>query len=76
MSRRLQDRRGNGRFTRNTTENTFGLHNTICPNPDCRRFNPWPVVELDPATGFTRPGTKPTHCHACGAALEPDKVTP
>jgi hypothetical protein len=55
---RRQARRGNGRFTRNTMENTFGLHCDVCPNDECRRLNPSPVG-----------APRPTHCHACGAAL-------
>jgi hypothetical protein len=51
-------RRGNGRFTQATTENTFGLHLSVCPNPDCRRFNPYSVGEK-----------KPEVCHACGKPL-------
>lgn len=59
MSRRLQARRHNGRFTRNTTENTFGFHTAVCPHADCRRFTTWNL------------GTeKPTTCHACGRPLE------
>ena len=36
MGHRIQARRGNGRFTRNTFENVMGLHVLICPNPECR----------------------------------------
>jgi hypothetical protein len=61
--RRFQARRGNGRFTRNTMENTLGLHCAVCPA--CRRLNPSPVGE-----------PRPTHCHACGAALVEDAPTP
>jgi len=52
-----QARRSNGRFIRNTLENTFGLSAPVCPN--CRRFNPY-RLGLEP---------KPTHCHACGHPL-------
>lgn len=56
--KRYQARRGNGRFTRNTPENTFGLHVAVCPA--CRRFNPSAVDE-----------PRPTRCHACSAELDP-----
>ncbi len=65
MSRRFQSRRGNGRFTRNTMENTFGLHVPVCPDPACRRFNPHSV------------GTPaPEKCHACGAPMLPTTASP
>jgi hypothetical protein len=54
--KRFQARRGGGRFTRNTPENTLGLHIAICAA--CRTFNPYPVGEPMPAT-----------CHHCGEAL-------
>lgn len=54
--KRFQARRGNGRWTANTMENTFGLHCDVCEA--CRTLNPCGVGE--PA---------PTHCHACGAPL-------
>jgi hypothetical protein len=56
--RRFQARRGNGKFTRNTMENTFGLHCDVCPNQACRRLSPYRVGEPRPQT-----------CHACGASL-------
>jgi len=60
--RRIQARRGNGRFTRNTPENTLGLHMGIHERkPDgswCGAFNPSPVG-----------APRPTHCHACGCSL-------
>jgi hypothetical protein len=56
MSRRFQARRGNGRFTRNTMENTFGLSVDVCPH--CRRFNPRPAYEK-----------AAENCHACGKPL-------
>lgn len=52
----FQARRGGGKFTRNTTENTFGFHTVVCA--ECRRFNTWNV-------GTVRPET----CHACGKPL-------
>jgi transposase-like protein len=58
MARR-QARRGNGRFTGNTMENTFGLHCDVCPHEDCRRLNPSRVDEPRPHT-----------CHACGRPLQ------
>jgi hypothetical protein len=63
MGHRFQARRGNGRFTRNTMENTFGLSVQTCPWPDCRRFNPRPVGEAPRET-----------CHACGRSLDPKSV--
>lgn len=56
--KRFQARRGNGRFTRNTLENTMGLTNQTCPNFDCRRLNVRGVHEAPR-----------THCHACGTLL-------
>ena len=56
--KRFQARRGSGRFTRNTTENVFGFHTTVCQHDDCRRFNTWNVGEQRPET-----------CHACGRPL-------
>ncbi len=58
---RFQARRGNGRFTRNTLENTCGLHCLWCPHPDCGRGNPYTLNEA-----------VPTQCHACGKPLTPD----
>lgn len=54
--KRLQARRGSGRFTRNTLENTCGLHAGICPS--CQRFNPHGVHEEAPVL-----------CTHCGAPL-------
>lgn len=54
--KRWQARRGNGRFTGNTMENTFGLHCEVCPS--CRALNPWKVGE-----------SAPGRCHACGADM-------
>jgi hypothetical protein len=56
MGRRFQARRGNGQFTRNTPENTMGLHIEVCPA--CNRLNAEPVGQLRPAA-----------CHACCAPL-------
>ncbi len=56
MNGRFQSRRGNGRFTRNTLENTFGLTVQACPH--CGRFNPRAVGEPERET-----------CHACGKPL-------
>lgn len=53
--KRIQARRSSGRFTRNTMENTFGLHVEVCEHADCRRMNSWSVG-----------AEKPTACHACG----------
>lgn len=60
--KRFQARRGNGRFIRNTMENTFGLHCAVCPYDDCRRLNPTPVGE-----------PQPTHCHACQRPYVPPR---
>lgn len=54
--RRLQARQGGGRWTRNTMENTLGLHAGICPS--CNGLNPSPVGE-----------ERPDVCHHCGAPL-------
>ena len=57
MGRRFQARRGNGRFTRNTPENTLGLSIEVCPF--CRALNPRPA------------GTpRADNCHACGRSLD------
>ena len=56
MSRRFQARRGNGRFTRNTMENTFGLSVQVCPH--CNRFNPRDAGTPELET-----------CRACGKSL-------
>ena len=59
--KRYQSRRGNGRFIKNTMENTFGLHVEICPH--CRICNPYKVNE-----------PKPEKCHDCGKFLrEPEE---
>jgi transposase-like protein len=55
--KRFQSRRGNGRFQRNTLENTFGLTVQTCPH--CRTFNPRSVGEPKRET-----------CHACGKPLD------
>jgi hypothetical protein len=47
MGRRIQARRS-GRFTRNTPENTLGLHLNICER--CGGFNPTPLGEAPPST--------------------------
>lgn len=54
--KRLQSRRSNGRWQRNTLANTFGLSVEVCPT--CRIFNPYAVGQPKPVT-----------CHDCGAAL-------
>ncbi len=50
-SKRFQARK-RGKFTRNTPENTLGLHIKVCPK--CRALNSYQVSE--PA---------PSNCHAC-----------
>jgi hypothetical protein len=66
---RFQARRGNGRFTRNTMENTFGLHVGVherkASGEWCGSMNPSRVGE-----------PRPTHCHACGEPLSADAVDP
>jgi hypothetical protein len=52
--KRFQGRRGNGRFRRNTLENTFGLKAYVCAS--CRRFNPIALGE-----------GRPTACNHCEA---------
>lgn len=47
MGRRFQARVPSGRFTRNTMENTFGLHCDVCSG--CRGFLTYGVNELPPA---------------------------
>lgn len=76
--KRFQARIGNGRFTRNTTENCFGLRTIIC---SCGAINAYgrKPIEHSPG-GFIDPLTfnqweVPTHCHACGLALEAAKGT-
>ena len=56
--KRFQQRRGNGRFTRNTLENTFGLSVEVCPH--CQRLN---------TRGAGEPPAE--NCHACGQPLKP-----
>lgn len=53
--KRFQARRGSGRFTRNTMENTFGLRVVVCAG--CRGCNPH---------GCREP--RPEKCGQCGAA--------
>lgn len=46
--KRYQARKSSGRFTRNTPENTFGLHVDVCPGRDgkwCGRLLPVNVGE-------------------------------
>jgi hypothetical protein len=54
--KRHQSRRGNGRFQRNTLENTFGLRALVCVT--CRSFNTHGLGEA-----------RPTTCHACAKPL-------
>ena len=44
--KRFQSRRGGGQFTRNTMENTFGLHVDVCES--CRSFVPYSINEAPP----------------------------
>jgi hypothetical protein len=61
---RLQSRRSNGRWRRNTLANMFGLEVVICPK--CHGCNPYRLRPPEPV---------PTTCGQCGAALsvEEDK---
>lgn len=63
MSHRIQSRRGNGRFTRNTPENTFGLSLNICER--CGGFNPSPAGEQ-----------RPTICHHCNEPIKKASEVP
>lgn len=54
--KRRQARRRNGRFTRNTPENTLCLHIDVCS--ECRALIPYDLGEA-----------RPTCCHRCGADL-------
>jgi hypothetical protein len=67
--RRRQARRGNGRFTRNTPENTFGQHIAVHERKGngewCGALNPSPVGQ-----------ERPTHCYVCGEALHMDTSDP
>lgn len=66
--RRCQARRGNGRFTPNTAENTLGMHFGVHERKQdgswCGAFNPSTVGE-----------PRPTHCHACGESLVAEEST-
>lgn len=53
--KRFQARRGNGRFTRNTLENTFGIHADVCA---CGALIPYGINEAPPDA-----------CHRCGAVI-------
>lgn len=69
---RLQARRANGRFIRNTLENTFGLRCITCPK--CQRFNPYGLKEQQGP--FPDPRNRwdiPKSCHNCGALLEEER---
>ena len=61
--KRFQARRRSGRFTRNTMENSFGLHVEVCEHEDCRILNPWKVGE-----------PRPVNCHRCGRPLNVPKA--
>jgi hypothetical protein len=53
--KRFQARRGNGRFTRNTLENVFGLHADVCA---CGALTPYGINEVPPDA-----------CQRCGAVI-------
>lgn len=60
--KRFQARRGGGRFTRNTPENTLGLHSNVHERKSdgswCGGLNPSKVGEV-----------RPTVCRHCGEPL-------
>jgi len=58
MGQRFQQRRRNGRFTRNTLENTFGITVDLCSATECRRLTTRNVGV--PSSG---------KCWACGAPV-------
>lgn len=61
MGSRRYSRRPGGQFRRATLANTSGLSAPVCPNPDCRRFNPHALGDPEPE-----------NCHACGTPLRAD----
>jgi hypothetical protein len=61
--RRFQARRGNGRFTRSTLANTFGLNVEICERPECRRMTSYALGEA-----------KPSVCQACKLPFPPARA--
>jgi hypothetical protein len=69
MARRFQARRGNGRFVRNTPENTMGMHMNIhgrkADGSWCGSFNPSTVGQ-----------PRPERCHSCGETLLTQEPTP
>lgn len=56
MNKRYQARKSNGRFTRNTIQNIFGLQVFACPH--CGRFNTYGARE-----------SRPQICHNCNGPL-------
>lgn len=70
--KRHQARISNGRFTRNTLENCFGLRSIICT---CGAINAYGRKQIERKPGeFIDPvefnkWDVPTHCHACGKEL-------
>jgi hypothetical protein len=64
--KRIQARRASGRFTRNTMENTFGLHVVVHEHKAdgtwCGGLNPWPVG-----------GDRPVVCRHCDEPLPPEE---
>jgi hypothetical protein len=63
--KRFQARRSSGRFTRNTTENTFGLsmniHGRKADGSWCGALNPSKLGE-----------ERPTVCNRCGEKITPE----
>jgi hypothetical protein len=59
---RFQARRGNGRWQRNTMENTFGLHVDVCES--CRAFVSYSISEAPPDA-----------CHRCGEIIIRERCT-
>lgn len=71
--KRFQARHGNGRWTRNTFENSLGLNPGICPS--CNRFNPTPVGEMRPETCTHCGNLLATCAHGRCADPFPDPAT-
>ena len=60
--KRFQARRGNGRFVRNTPENTLGMHIDV---HERKADGSWCGAMIPTTVGEQRP----EKCHACGEAL-------
>ena len=68
--KRFQDRKANGRFRPNTTENLFGVRVSPCA---CGALNPYSRGEATVIDGFIDPFSirwqRPERCSHCGAQL-------